>query len=70
MNKFLSGPEPTKALIPFPRKHPSPAHAKVAKLERKYEAAEGKPLLQARILKSAMNFGRELKRAGVLKPPV
>jgi hypothetical protein len=35
---------------------------KLARLERKYEAAEEKPLIQARILKSAESVQKEINR--------
>lgn len=35
---------------------------KLARLERKYEKTEGKPLIQARILKSAESVQKEIDR--------
>lgn len=55
MNKFLPGPEPTATFTPVPRKFPSKLHKKFLKLERQFEAADGKPLRQARISKTAQS---------------
>jgi hypothetical protein len=55
MNKFLPGPESTATLTIIPRKHSSPLHKKFLKLEKRFEAAKGKPLLRARISKSAQS---------------
>jgi hypothetical protein len=60
MNKFLPGPELTATFIPIPRKYSSPLHKKFLKLERCFEAAEGKPLLRARISKSAQSVYNKL----------
>ena len=67
MNKFLPGPESTKIIMVVPKKFQSPLHKKAAKLERHYEAAEGKALTQARIMKSAAAVVRKIENFKLVK---
>jgi len=51
----------TTTFTPVPRKYPSKLHKKMAKMERAYDGAVGKPVLQARFLKSAKAVWEKIK---------
>ena len=51
----------TKIFTPVPRKYKSKLHKKMEKLTESYDKAEGKPLTQARILKSAVSVQHKIK---------
>lgn len=40
-----------RLIMPSPRKYKSPLHKRMERLEKEYEAAEGKPLKQVRIMR-------------------
>ena len=64
--KELPGPIPT-LLLPAPRKHPTKLHKKYMKLEGLFNAAEGKPLDQARLLKMGVSVERKLEKLKEVK---
>lgn len=61
MNKFIPGPESTGIFYPIPRKYPSKLHKKFVKLEKQFDKAVSKPVLQARLLRAAEAVWEKIK---------
>ena len=51
----------TTTFTPVPRKYASPLFKKLAKLERKYDKAVGKPLMGTRILRATAAIAKKLE---------